>query len=124
MRKNNFDPILDTLGPLPIAQSGLFNCALTLKAEPSQKYCKRLDKEAVPKVKLHREIQDLKRTLEKKEAQIKALKVKVAESNQVRSGNIQCCCDELRTIHRDKEEKLTKLSEFWRSKTNELISQH
>ena len=54
MRKNNFDPILDALGPPPIAKSEYFNCAKTLRNETSQKYCKRLDKEAVPNVKLHR----------------------------------------------------------------------
>ena len=64
----------------------------------------------------------MERTITKQEQTIKDLKHKFNQFNE--SGNLQCCCDELRTIYLDKENALLKLSDYWRMKTNELISTH
>jgi hypothetical protein len=58
----------------------------------------------------------------KQEDNIKKLKMKVASSGI--PGNSSCCCDELRTIFEQKEEKLVRLGDYWRTKTQQLVSQH
>lgn len=65
----------------------------------------------------------MERTITKQEQTIKDLKHKFNQFNES-GGNLQCCCDELRTIYLDKESALLKLSDYWRMKTNELISTH
>ena len=57
--------------------------------------------------------------MDKKEHVIKELKQKIVE---VGNGRYTCCCDELRTIFDEKEKKLHELSNYWRTKTQQLIS--
>ena len=49
------------------------------------------------------------------ETEIKELKQKILTSNQFRLGGSACCCDELRAIYQEKEEKLMQLSDYWRN---------
>lgn len=50
---------------------------------------------------------------------IRDLKHKVLEVN---AGALPCCCDELKYLFEEKEAKLTQLSNYWRTKTQQLIS--
>lgn len=62
------------------------------------------------------------RVIDKQEVNIKQLKKKIALSGLPGQGS--CCCEELRTIFEEKEQKLMQLSNYWRTKTQELVSQH
>lgn len=104
------------LGPLPQSQAGVFNCALSAKNEKPK------IKEPVSNIQLHRKIFNMDRVIEKQEVNIKQLKKKIALSGIPGQGS--CCCDELRTIFEEKEQKLMQLSNYWRAKTQELVSQH
>lgn len=76
-------------------------------------------KEAVSAIELHRKIQNLDRIILKQDVKIKDLKQKVVSVNQ---GSTECCCDELKFIFEEKEQKLMQLSNYWRNKTQQLIS--
>jgi len=73
----------------------------------------------VSSIELHRKIMNLERTIAKKETKVKELKQKVVAASQ---GNTECCCDELRLIFEEKEQKLMQLTNYWRTKTQQMMS--
>ena len=85
-----------SVGQLPLSTQGQFACA-SVKQEKSKA------KEPVHNIELHRKIMNLERIILKKESTIRELKTKVVSASQ---GNTECCCDELRVIFEEKEEKL------------------
>ena len=104
-------PMENAYGTRPsISQSGVFSCAQISKNDKVKK-----EKETVSAIQLHRKIFNMDRVIEKQENNIKKLKMKVAVSGH--PGQLPCCCDELRTIFDDKENKLMQLSDYWRTKT-------
>lgn len=95
------------VGPNPFGSQGQFACA-TVKTEKTK------GKEPVQAIELHRKIMNMERLMTKKDATIKDLKEKVVAVGQ---GNTECCCDELKVIFEEKEQKLMELSNYWRTKT-------
>ena len=111
------EKILEMLGPNPILTQGQFQCI-------QQKYpSSKKSKDPVLPITLHRKINMMGRVIEKQEKEISELKNKVLQSNQFRLGSSACCCDELRQIYHQKEDKLMQLSEYWKNQASFCLQQ-
>ena len=70
---------------------------------------------------------ELQRKVQKLEAQNKKQKSTIKQLKYQLVGNAEtgaCCCTELREIHREKEDKLNKISDAWKQKTYALVNEH
>ena len=90
----------------------------------SPKYHQDCDKETETKSKAFLEMQRKIAKLEsQKQSQARKIR-KLQNMLATREGQGECCCDELRCIHREKEQNLNNIAETWKHKAYILANEY
>lgn len=109
---HNGKPTENTVQPLSGLLQGLGSTAVNTSSVSCRD--RKRSKDSSHPIGLHRKINRLESVIVRQQHQVKDLKHKLVE---VRAGALHCCCEELRTIFDEKEQKLLQLSNYWKSKT-------
>lgn len=107
----NSKPTENTMQPFAGQLQGIGSAVNTSSASCRDR---KRSKEPTHAIGLHRKINKLESVIVRQQHQVKDLKHKLVE---VRGGALHCCCEELKAIFEEKEQKLLQLSNYWKAKT-------